>query len=303
MAVLGSLLVSCLAVLPAQAQASRTWVSGTGNDADPCTRTMPCKTFAHAISETSPGGEINCLDHGGFGGATITKSLTISCDGVTGGVLVTGTNAIVVNAAATDKVTIRGLDINGFHGGADDSLCAIKILSAREVNIIDNRIYSFKAGIVIAPTSPMTSVMIVNNYIHDNGIGVINAPGNNTITFTAAVLRDNKIVDNTCGVANGSFGTNASTPDKSVDCGLGAASTGINKTAVMKLFHNGLHLNSVAVFATGNLAQVGLGWNEISESSIYGIRRVNGAQVTTFGTNIITNYAATDSPNLAEGLQ
>src|SRR3954471_7947155 len=95
----------------ASAQATRTWVSGVGDDANPCSRTAPCKTFAGAISKTANGGEINCLDPGGFGGVTITKSLTIKCQYTEGGVLVSGTNAIVVNALATDTVTLRGLDI------------------------------------------------------------------------------------------------------------------------------------------------------------------------------------------------
>src|SRR5213595_1570042 len=78
--------------LPASAfaQASRTWVSGVGDDANPCSRTAPCKTFAGAISKTASGGEINCLDPGGFGAVTITKALTIDCNGVTGGVVFAG---------------------------------------------------------------------------------------------------------------------------------------------------------------------------------------------------------------------
>ena len=63
---------------PAHAQATRTWVSGVGDDANPCSRTAPCKTFAGAISKTAAGGEINCLDPGGFGAVTITKAITIS---------------------------------------------------------------------------------------------------------------------------------------------------------------------------------------------------------------------------------
>src|SRR5436305_2543514 len=94
----------------AQAQATRTWVSGVGDDVNPCSRTAPCKTFAGAISKTAPAGEINCLDPGGFGALTITKSITISCDAGTAGVLVSGTNGFIVNAAATDSVFIEGLD-------------------------------------------------------------------------------------------------------------------------------------------------------------------------------------------------
>src|SRR5881397_1560243 len=82
----------------ASAQASRTWVSGVGDDANPCSRTAPCKTFAGAISRTAANGEINCLDPGGFGGVTITKAITISCEAGTAGVLVSGTNGVIVSA-------------------------------------------------------------------------------------------------------------------------------------------------------------------------------------------------------------
>src|SRR3954462_14905753 len=131
----------------ASAQATRTWVSGVGDDVNPCSRTAPCKTFAGAISKTANGGEINCLDPGGFGGVTITKSLTIKCHYTEGGVLVSGTNAIVVNATATDKVTLRGLDINGIGTGAPTSLVGVKVLSAGHVSIIDNEIYRFQSGV------------------------------------------------------------------------------------------------------------------------------------------------------------
>lgn len=63
-----------LAAAPAQAQASRTWVSGVGDDANPCSRTAPCKTFAGTISKTAAKGEINVMDPGGYGAVTITKS-------------------------------------------------------------------------------------------------------------------------------------------------------------------------------------------------------------------------------------
>src|SRR5947209_6578619 len=80
------------------AQATRTWVSGVGDDANPGSRTAPCKTFAGAISKTAPGGEISVLDPGGFGALTITKPITIDGGGNLAGVLVSGTNGIVVAA-------------------------------------------------------------------------------------------------------------------------------------------------------------------------------------------------------------
>src|ERR1700745_2070317 len=90
-----------LTLAPAQAQATRTWVSGVGDDANPCSRTAPCKTFAGAISKTADSGEIDCLDPGGFGAVTITKSVTIDCGGTFGSVLVSGTSGIVINSGAT----------------------------------------------------------------------------------------------------------------------------------------------------------------------------------------------------------
>src|SRR3954469_7112483 len=213
------LLVTALLVpSSASAQATRTWVSGVGDDANPCSRTAPCKTFAGAISKTAHGGEINWLHPGGFGGVTIGKSLVIKCHYTEGGVLVSGTNAIVINATATDSVTLKGLDINGIGTGAPTSLAGVKVLGAAKVNLIDNEIYRFQDGVVIAPTTPSTTVVLKGNHIHDNGVGVINAPGNNLITFTSMVLRGNDIQHNTCGVTVSAFGTNASTPT-TTDCG------------------------------------------------------------------------------------
>src|ERR1700747_2333291 len=91
-------------------QATRTWVSGVGDDANPCSRTAPCKTWAGAISKTAPGGEMDALDPGGFGAVTITKSITLDGGGGQGAsVLVAGTNGIVVAAGATELVIIQNL--------------------------------------------------------------------------------------------------------------------------------------------------------------------------------------------------
>src|SRR5580700_6054859 len=80
-ALLGTLFVAGLAIAPAHAQATRTWISGVGDDVNPCSRTAPCKTFAGAISKTAAGGEIDALDPGGFGTVTLTKSITIDGGG------------------------------------------------------------------------------------------------------------------------------------------------------------------------------------------------------------------------------
>ena len=115
-----------------QAQATRTWVSGVGDDANPCSRTAPCKTFAGAISKTATGGEIDALDSAGFGAVTITKSVTIDGSrGFIGGILSAGTTGIIVNAPATAVVNIRNLSING----AGTGVFGIRILAVGTISI------------------------------------------------------------------------------------------------------------------------------------------------------------------------
>src|SRR5437762_10471943 len=97
----------------AQAQATRTWVSGVGDDANPCSRTAPCKTWAGAISKTAPHGEIDALDPGGFGAVTITKSITLNGRGTLASTLTAANSAIVINAGAGDVINIRNLEIQG----------------------------------------------------------------------------------------------------------------------------------------------------------------------------------------------
>jgi hypothetical protein len=117
------LFVTVFQMTPAQAQAGRTWVSGVGDDANPCSRTAPCKTFAGAISKTALNGEIDCIDPGGFGTLTITKSITIDCHQTMGSILNTGTNGVTVaydsfGAGDTRKtVRIRGLSFQGTDTG------------------------------------------------------------------------------------------------------------------------------------------------------------------------------------------
>jgi hypothetical protein len=147
--VLAVLVVCLICSTLAQAQATRTWVSGVGDDANPCSRTAPCKTFAGAISKTAALGEINVLDPGGFGAVTITKSITITSECFEAGVLVSGTNGIIISAAAGDKVKLHGLDINGLTTG----LSAIKFLSGAQLTVENCWIYEFAQGIDVQSTT------------------------------------------------------------------------------------------------------------------------------------------------------
>jgi len=114
------------------AQATRTWVSGVGDDANPCSRTAPCKTFAGAISKTATCGEINAVDPGGFGAVTITKSITINGYAQLSGILNAGVTGVLVNltgaADACDTVVLRWLDING---AASLGIAGVRDISSR----------------------------------------------------------------------------------------------------------------------------------------------------------------------------
>jgi len=121
----------------ANAQATRTWVSGVGDDANPCSRTAPCKTFAGAISKTAAAGEISVLDPGGFGAVTITKAITINGDGTLAGILSSLTTAVIVNAGANDVVYLRNLSING----AGNGLNGIRFLAGKALHVESCNIY------------------------------------------------------------------------------------------------------------------------------------------------------------------
>ena len=202
------LLLSFLVLLTlsaaAQAQATRTWVSGVGDDANPCSRTAPCKTFAGAISKTAPGGEINVLDPGGFGAVTITKSITISSEGFEAGVLVSGTNGIVVSAGPTDVVVLRGLDIEGLGTG----LAGIKVLSAGAVHVEKCTINNFTAkGIDFQPSSATpgsNSLLFVSNTIIRNNRGASSGGilvRTSTNVSTKALIDRVQLLNNTFGLS------------------------------------------------------------------------------------------------------
>jgi hypothetical protein len=164
----------------AQAQATRTWVSGVGDDANPCSRTAPCKTFAGAISKTATAGEINVLDPGGFGGVTITKAITISSEGFEAGVLASaGTNAIIINTPAAAEVMLKGLDIEGLGTG----LNGVQILSASKVTIQNCTIRNFT----------------------QNGVNIAGPAGTRAVVQDSLILSNNNgvsITGNGAGVAN-----------------------------------------------------------------------------------------------------
>lgn len=162
----------------AQAQATRTWVSGVGDDVNPCSRTAPCKTWAGAISKTAAGGEIDALDPGGFGAVTITKSMLL--DGTHGAgfgsTLASGVNGVNVNDSASGSpqsivVRLRNLSING--AGTTLGLNGVNATSFRKLYVEDCYITNFSnAGVNINITAGSGTFNVsVTGTIIDNVTG------------------------------------------------------------------------------------------------------------------------------------
>ncbi|HZD88552.1 MAG TPA: right-handed parallel beta-helix repeat-containing protein [Pseudolabrys sp.] len=170
---MGALLLGLLAAHPANAQAARTCISGVGDDANPCSRTAPCKTFAGAITKTAGGGEIDCLDPGGFGAVTVTKAITLDCGGGIGGqvgsILASGTNGININAGASDSVTIRNMTINGFNGSGVNG---IKFNTGGSLTIENTSIFGFGAssgaGVSFQPSAAGSKLIMRNVEVQNN---------------------------------------------------------------------------------------------------------------------------------------
>jgi Right handed beta helix region len=222
----GAMAMPLLYAAPAHAQATRTWVSGVGDDANPCSRTAPCKTWAGAISKTAPGGEIDALDPGGFGAVTITKSLTL--DGGGGQVastLVGGSNGVVFQAGATDILVIRNVRFQGVFGNGTTSapgLSAI-VFNSGKMLVVDNcDITGFSVnGITVAANA----FAAINNTRIEN---VANAGINATATSAQIEVDNTRIYGSKFGVALGagnkllfsrSVSSNASTAGLEADAG------------------------------------------------------------------------------------
>lgn len=162
----------------ASAQATRTWVSGVGDDVNPCSRTAPGKTFAGAISKTAAKGIINVLDPGGYGAVTITKSITINGSGVEANITGGGVNGIIINAAPTDVVILRNLQLDGLGTG----LAGVKIVCAGAVYLENCRIDRFETGILENSTATGgTQVFVKNCLIQEcSTAGILSAPAGAT---------------------------------------------------------------------------------------------------------------------------
>jgi hypothetical protein len=294
------------APLTANAQATRTWVSGVGDDANPCSRTAPCKTFAGAISKTAAGGEIDTLDPGGFGAVTITKSITIGTDPSMGGILSSSSNGVVINAAATDSITLRGLTING----AGTGLNGVRILNAGTVNIENCYINGHRSaapngvGIHVLNTANFVEVNIDRCTISENGLvndgaGIQVAPtgsGSAKVSVTRTSL-----FNNTRGIRGDSSGTTGAvyvTIDEVVATnntlsGMSILSGAAN-IADMMITNSRSNLNSSGINAVGALGIARVGGSTITGNASALLAYAPG-QIISYGNNYVNGNGTAES--------
>ena len=310
-ALTGLLFSLAFSAMPAHAQATRTWVSGVGDDANPCSRTAPCKTFAGAISKTATGGEINTLDPGGYGAVTITKSITISNEGVgEAGVLVAGTNGIVVSAGANDVVTIRGLVIEGLGLAAQASINGIRFISGKELHVQNTVIRNFTAaspngfGILFSPPSSarlfVSDTIITGNGNGSNGGGIGLIP-QGPANLSATILRT-QLQSNTNGYSSsppGGTSTNSYIRNSLISGNSGNGVTISGSANVFVDESTVISNTGIGVGAASSSAAI------VSDSTItlngVGVNPSSGGIVLSYGNNRLVNNGSNGSftpPNL-----
>ncbi len=289
------------------AQATRTWVSGVGDDANPCSRTAPCKTFAGAISKTAARGLINVLDPGGFGGVTITKAITIDGGGIShGGILVSGTNGIVINAGATDDVQIRNLNIIGT-GTVDQN--GIRFLSGKSLHVTNVEIQGFEGrGIDFRPTST-SRLFIRDSYIHNNGNTADAFSGGIAITPGATASTNASIVGSQISDNNGTglrvdtrsvVSLRDTVVDGNFTFGISAVAT--SDFAIVSASDCDFSGNGFAamaghsgVLSQGAAADVQLSTSTISHNDT-GLRSVSGGAIRSYGNNRVFDNDVDGAP-------
>jgi hypothetical protein len=285
--------------------ATRTWVSGVGDDVNPGSRTAPCKTFAGAFSKTDPGGEINVIDPGGFGAITINKSITIDGQGAFASILpAAGATGVLINAGANDVVTLRNLSINGagtgFHG--------IRFLAGAALNIENCVIFGFlQKGVSIEDAAAPCRVFIKDTIIRNNGGGgVLFQPGANGVVNAA--LHNVSLVGNLFGVTVADR-VSASISNCLItgNTNAGIAVKGPSAFAFVQIddcivSQNNASAGTVGVSATGASAVVVLSSNTVYQNSI-GLSATGGAVLATYGNNRLFNNTSNGATNATSVLQ
>jgi hypothetical protein len=281
---------------PAFAQATRTWVSGVGDDANPCSRTAPCKTFAGAISKTATNGEINCLDSAGFGGVTITKSITIDCHSEHGGILSLNVTGVIINGASA-VVTLRGLVINGA-GGTTGS--GVRILNAAAVNVDDCIIENFGGtgtqgrGVSIETAVANERVSVTNSqFYNNNNVSIHSTPTGGNVFLVVEDTTVGRSAGNGIQLTSQTTGT----VNRTSISGTNAAVATELSTVALMVSNSDLSNNAIGVFNgnAGGAPTTRLFATVITGNTSQGLLN-NAGSIISSGNNVIRGNAGNEVP-------
>ncbi len=303
-----SLLVFMFALASlAHAQATRTWVSGVGDDVNPCSRTAPCKTFAGAISKTAEGGEIDALDPAGYGTITITKAITI--DGGTGAgwgsILAAGNvNGVVVNVTpgnphgADANVTLRNLSINGASQNPTGAgINGIRGLHMANLHVEHCWIFGFSTnGIDFEPDTALSNLFVTDTTIADAATGLL---VKSTAGVVLATVNNSIITHNTTGI-NGQTNARVTVTNTTI---AGSSSVGVSASvsAQINLLNSSASLNPGTGVQSGAGATIRLAGTHVHNNTT-GINTNSGSICTTspvsnfvYGNTIDGTFNCTNS--------
>ena len=291
---MGLLMLVFFTASSTQAQATRTWVSGVGDDVNPCSRTAPCKTFAGAISKTAAGGEIDALDPGGFGAVTITKSIVL--DGTTGAgfgsILASGTNGVNVNDSAsgapnTIVVRLRNLSING--AGTTLGINGVNYTSGSTVHVENCRIYNFSGDGIHMATNTASRLIVRDTAITETADAI--EVGGTPATPHAVSVDGSSFTRNTNGISVTGRG-NVAVSNTVSTLNSGAAfiiSTAAGGVSVMDL--EGVQANYNGVGVQPN-AQSAIRLSNVHMTGNGNALNFNGGTIATYNNNRIFGNTA-----------
>ncbi|HEX3718463.1 MAG TPA: right-handed parallel beta-helix repeat-containing protein [Verrucomicrobiae bacterium] len=278
--------------LPASAQSTRTWVSGVGDDANPGSRTAPCKTLAGAISKTAASGEIDTLDSGGFGSLTITKAMTIDGLGELASVLVAGTPAFFIEAGSNDVVTIRNFSLNGLYPTAGAGTYGINIISAGQVVLENCEIFGFTtAGVNFSPTASSAPKLFLHN------CHIYNCAGSGVYVQPAAGVAASVVIDNSqierCALgvhadANSTVLIHKCSIAQNAGAGVQAVAGGVVNIEDSQITQNGAGISSAGTVTISGVTVTG--------NTGAGLSASGGGSISTYHNNRISGNTPDGAP-------
>lgn len=265
--------MAALLALPSISEAiTRTWVSSTGNDANACTRSSPCATFSGALSKTTAGGEINCVDAGHYGQVIIDKAVTIDCAGTFGSLIApNAAMGIQILAGATDVVIIRNLSIRGEPGASGNE--GIRYTSGKALHV-ENVTISGTAGACIEVGADSATLLTVDNAtLTDCGSGVGAFTSSTTAGNTQVVNINNTRILNTVNGVAADNGSRVAIRDSTI-------------------YFNSRGVLQSNIFGTALGSTVTVVNSTFGYSSVEALRSVSGDFILAFGNTFVNDVLA-----------